>query len=280
MQNRRPMRRTLTAVAGVFALSLSLSAIVAQADAHGFGRGWHHGFFGRNAIVTGTVTSVGNGSFGANAYVLTPGAGGGGASTATTPVTITEGSNTKVVVLGQSGITVGDTFYATYRGESSTTPITTLVTGTPSKIFATVQAPSTLYAFVGTVTGTDTASSPETVSVNVTESTPTGLFTGTDTFDVGPGTFVFGGPGGSLFGSLSNVSTGDVVAGGLVSTGGQTASAIEADPLEALVDFPASSSSSSSPAALRHVRREDLKKAMKLLRKDRIRLGGAKHKKH
>jgi hypothetical protein len=408
-----------------------------QAGAHGFGRGWHHGFFGQNAIVTGTVTSVGNGSFGANAYLLTPGAGGGSASTTTTPVTITEGTNTKVAVLGQSGVTVGDTFYATYKGESSTTPIATLVAGTPSKVFAfvaptpqvevsgvitavspttdqftatasvaqprfggspwsppthgpimggpvsqagtsgtsysyggnvggsygfagssarvahdshsrwgggsttgtpnttvttdsattfdvngtsgltigsvavgdtftatfdgtpsesladivanpalsvtahtaTTHAQNTLYAFVGTVSGTDTTTSPETVSVNVTESTPTGLFTGTDTFDVGPSTFVLGGAGGSLLGSLSNIATGDVIAGGLVSTGSQAASAIEADPLQVLVDFPASSSSSTSAAALRHARRADLKKAMKLLRKDRDRFGG-KHKKH
>jgi hypothetical protein len=432
------MRTKMTAVAGVLALSLSLSAMVGQASAHGSGRGGHRGFFGKNAIVTGTVTSVGDGTFGANAYVLAPGAGGGNASATTTPVTIAEGTNTKVVTFGQSGITVGDTFFATYKGESSTTPISTLVAGTPSKIFAfvaptpqvevsgvitaisatgdqftatasvaqprfggspwnpphgpimgtnhgggpsspggvsgtgysyggkvggsygfsgsrrgkvahngrshggsvpttvtpdttittdsattfdvngnnsltfsslavgdtftatfdgtpsesladivanpalsvTAYVPNALYAFVGTVTGTDTTSSPETVSVNVTGSTPAGLFTGTDTFDIGPGTFVLGGAGGSLLGSLGNVTTGDVVAGGLVTTGGQAASAIEADPLQALVDFSASSPSSSSAASLRRIRRADLKKAMELLRKDRVKGGGRKHKKH
>jgi hypothetical protein len=396
------MRRKLTAVAGVLVLSLSLSAIVAQAGAHGFGRGWHHGSFGQGAVLTGTVTSLGTGSFDANAYVLTPGAGGSSASATTTPVTITEGTETKVVSVGQSGVTVGDTFYATYAGQPSTTPIATLVAGTPSKIFAfvaptpevevsgvitavnptsdqftataslvqgngggspwtpqsgrgfgrhshakvahgtrshcergssngtpntiittdsattfnvggtggstinalavgqrftatfdgtpsesladvisnpansvtaeTAQTPSSLYAFVGTVTATDTSSSPETVTATVTESTPSGLFTGTDTFDVGSSTFVFGG-GGSL-GSLSSVSVGDVVAGGLFSTPGQTAGAIEADPLQVLIDFPASSSSSSSAAVLHHAQRVELRKAMRLLRKERIGVGG------
>jgi hypothetical protein len=431
------LRLKITVMAGV--LALALTATVAQAGAHSFARDWHHGFFGQNAIVTGTVSSVGNGSFGANAYVLTPGAGGSSTTPTTTPVTITEGTNTKVVVLGQSGLAIGDTFYAIYTGESSTTPILTLVGGTPSKIFAfvaptpevevsgvittapttgdpdqftataavvepphggspwspppvggpiggpispgpiaqpgawgggysyggqvggsygfadstgvrphssrshcatstatgtpgtvitvdsgtkldingnkttatvgelavgqkftatfdgtptetltaivanpalsvTATTPKALYAFVGTVTATNTTSTPETVSVAVTESLPTGLFTGTDTFDVGPGTFIFGGSSSSLFGSLSNVAVGDVVAGGLVSTGGQAASAIEADPLQVLVDFPDPSSSSSSSAAVRHLRANDLRKALKLLGKDSKKSG--KHQKH
>jgi hypothetical protein len=431
------LRLKLTVMTGV--LALLLSATVAQAGAHSFARDWHHGFFGQNAIVTGTITSVGSGSFGASAYVLTPGAGGSSTTPTTTPVTITEGANTKIVVLGQSGLTVGDTFYATYKDESSATPIATLVGGTPSKIFAFVAptpevevsgvitaapttgdpdqftatasvvepphggsawtpppvggpirpvggpvsaggawgggysyggqvggsygfagapavrphssrshcatsttagtagtvitvdsgtkldingntttatvgelavgqkftatfdgtptetlaaivanpalsivatTPKALYAFVGTVTATNTTSTPETVSVAVTQSLPTGLFTGTDTFDVGPGTFVFGGSSSSLFGSLSNVTVGDVVAGGLVSTGGQAASAVEADPLQVLVDFPASSSSSSaSSAAVRHLRAADFKKALRLLGKDSKKSGKKHHKK-
>jgi hypothetical protein len=403
------MRRKFLVIAGLMALVLSMTA--AGAQAHGLSRHWAHGFYAENAIVTGTVTSVGASSFVANAYVLTPGAGG--ASTPTpTSVTINEGVDTKILVLGQSGLQAGDTFYATYAGQPSSTPIATLVSGDPSKIFAFVaptpevevsgvitaaptssdpdqfvatasvvqpihggapwrpisgpvfggqhpgtqgsiqrahhsgassspsasgtpdttitvgsstsfdincnksatvtdlaagqtftavfdgtpdetlaeivanpavsvsaKTPKSLYAFEGTVTATDATSSPETVSVAVTESTPTGLFTGTDTFDVGPSTFVFGGPSGSLFGSLSDVSVGDVVAGGLVGPGGQTASAIEAQPLQVLVDFPASSSSSTSSAAqLQRLRRADLRKAEKLLGKHQK--STKKHKTH
>jgi hypothetical protein len=428
-------------------LALSLSAFAAQADAHGIAHHWGRGFFGQNAIVTGTVTATGTSSFTANAYVLTPGAGGSSATPTTTTVTIAEGANTKIIVLGQSGIQTGDTFYATYAGQSSSTPIATLVAGDPSKIFAyaaptpevevsgvitaaptsadpdqltatayvvtpvhvggpwrpiggpvrpiagpvlggqvgggqnggavqsgsggqsgnwggsynygnkvgggygftgysrqahdagsanqgtpnttitvdvattftvncnphstvsdlaagqtftatfdgtpsetlaqivanpalsiVARTPHALYAFVGTVTGTDTTTTPETVSVNVSESTPTGLFTGTDTFDVGPNTFVFGGPNGSLFGSLGDLSVGDVVAGGLISQGGQTASAVESDPLQVLVDFPTSSSSSSSAAQVSHQRAADLRKALKLLGKHAT--TDKKHKKH
>jgi hypothetical protein len=308
MRNRRPTKRTLTAVVSVLALSLSLSATAAQAGAHGFGRNRHHGIFGQNAIVSGVITAISGGGdqFTATASVAPPGFGGSawrggrfggspwrgghhtrshcdrGATTGTPDTTITTNDATTFDVNGTSGLTiaslaVGDTFTATFAG----TPGESLadIVANPA-LSVTAQTPNTLYAFVGTVTATDTTSSPETVSVSITGSTPTGLFTGTDTFDVGPGTFVLGGAGGSLLGSLSNVAVGDVVAGGLVATGGQTAAAIEADPLRVLVDFPAGSSSSAGTAALRHLRRTDLDRAMRLLRKDRARFGGAQHKKH
>jgi hypothetical protein len=73
--------------------------------------------------------------------------------------------------------------------------------------------PGTLYAFVGTVSSTTSGS----VTVDVTSSIPSGLLVGTDTFSVGPQTLVFGNSNSSLLGSPSNVSPGDVVAGGLIA---------------------------------------------------------------
>lgn len=82
---------------------------------------------------------------------------------------------------------------------------------------------------------------------------------------------MFGDSNSSVFGSISGVSVGDVVAGGLVGLGGQTASAIEADPLSVLVDFPASSGSTpsaTSGTSTAQVRSAAMKKALKLLGKD------------
>ncbi len=143
------MKRTLTIMAGVLALALSVS--IAQAGAHVLPHNWHHGFFAKNAVVTGTVTAVGTGSFTANAYVLAPGAGGYGATPTETSVTINEGATTKVAVFGQSGVAVGDTFYADYPGQNNTTPITTITGGTPSNIFAFV-APTPEVEVSGVIT--------------------------------------------------------------------------------------------------------------------------------
>lgn len=449
------MRRRLAFLTGV--LALSLAAAVAQADAHGLRRDWHDGFFARNAIVTGTVTAVGNGSFTANAYVMTPGAGDSSATPATTSVTINENAETKVVVLGQSALQAGDTFYATYVGQSSSTPISTIVSGDAARVLAyaaptprvevrgvitaaptsgdpdqftataavvaplrvgglykpivarpvagppasgipvsgthagtggampaaggtapaqnwghaysyrnqvggsygfaqstapgdgalvsaktpnttitvdsntkllvdgvsepvsdlavgqtftavfngtpdealsqivsgpalsvtahtlgaRVTTPHSLYAFVGTVTATNTTSSPETVSVAVTESRPTGLLSGTETFAIAPTTFVFGGKAGSMFGSLSSVKVGDVVAGGLIASTGQTAAAVQAAPLKVLVDLPAASATNTAAATavqIAHLRREELRRTMRLLHRDAV--ADKRHEKH
>jgi hypothetical protein len=421
-------------------LAVAIAMPVAQASAHGrVSHGFYgHGFYASNAIVSGTVTSLGTGSFDADAYVVTPGPGNSGPPSPTPGATILVGSSTKVITYGDSGIKAGDAFYAVYKGVSSSTTLATLETDTPSVVYAyvaptpevevrgvvttapasgsdqftatayvvtpphpepygwgdpggpqpgyssqnasfgqgysygggigggygwggaavrgpalrsyclpvgtpvsqgtpdttittdtstsitingkadqpvsdladgdtftavfdgtpndplstitatpaisitawTPPTPYALYAFVGTVAATTApaGTTPGSISVTVTSSDPSGLFTGTDKFTVGPTTLVFGDSTSSLFGSLSGVSVGDVVAGGLISQGGQTASAIEADPLQILVDFPAAVTPGVTTASIRH---RDLKKALALLGKEKVKLDkhGKKHKK-
>lgn len=84
------------------------------------------------------------------------------------------------------------------------------------------------------------------ISVNVTDSLPNGLLSGTDTFDVGSQTIVLGNSSSTLVGSLRDLSTGEVVAGGMITA---SAGTIESTPLEVLVDFPQSSSSANAEKA-------------------------------
>lgn len=135
--HRGRLKRLSLALLPALALTCALS--VGAASAHGhhrFGGGWHHGFWGDNAVVAGTITSVGTGSFGANAYVVTPGAGNSGTTPTTTAATILTGSTTKVITQGQSGLTKGDDFYAVYRGVPAGTPLATLENDTPSFVYA------------------------------------------------------------------------------------------------------------------------------------------------
>jgi hypothetical protein len=430
-------------------------AVPVAASAHGGGHpgGFgHHGFWANDAAVAGTVTSVGAGSFGANAYALTPGAGNSSAAPAATAVTIQLGAGTKVLTAGRSGIAVGDDFYAIYKGVPAGTALATLASGTPSKVYAFaaptpqvevkgvitsapaggsdsftatayVMAPehffpgggwgnggghdhpgngdagagksnggsgpsrnsgfsyscggkvggsygysgkpghlrgahlrgahvrshclpgstpvsdgtpgtvitidsstqimisgpsasvsnlavgddftaaydgtpdeslatitstpalsveawapldgNSPYAFAGTVSGTDTTAG--TVTVNVTSPVPNGLLSGTDTFDVGSQTIVLvlGNSGSTLVGSLGSVTTGDVVAGGLIAPSGASASTIESMPLQVLVDFPPSSSSATGQQA--SIRRAE-RRALKLLRREKAKYGHHKKK--
>lgn len=392
------------------ALAIVCALPVAAAGAHyrhHFGGFLHHGFWADDAAVAGTVTSVGSGNFAANAYAITPGAGNSSSTPSGTAVTITLGTQTKVVTAGQSGIAAGDDFYAVYEGVPADTPLSTLASDTPTVVYAyaaptpevevkgvittapgggsdsftatayvvapehffpvrmgtgpvargsaqvssarlrgarlrshclpvttpvsdgtpgtvittdsstqitidgqsspvsnlavgdyftavydgtpdeslstitstpaqsvSAWAPFTgdsLYAFVGTVTGTDTTNG--TVSVNVTRSFPNGLFSGADTFDVGSQTIVLGNSGSTLFGSLGNVQTGDVVAGGLIAPSGESAATVESTPLQVLVDFPQPSSSNSSATAQRASVRRAEHRALRLLRREKAKYG-------
>jgi hypothetical protein len=177
---------------------------------------------------------------------------------AMTQVTITTNSSTRIAVNGQpamvGALQTGDRFVALFSGSSSDT-IQTLTASPALAVFAhTPPTPKQLYAFVGTVTMVNNATSgPGSVTVTVADSYPSGFFTSPATFTVGPNTLILGGnsaTGNGLFGgSLSNVSVGDTVTGALVAPAGETAAQVEALPLAALLDFPASSASTTTPAA-------------------------------
>lgn len=190
------------------------------------------------------------------------GMGGDDSSSSTTPPTV-------------SDLVAGTRFIALFPG-SSTDPITTIVNNPATAIFAEI--PKQFYAFVGTVTGTTagTSTTPGSVTVSVSDSMPSGLFaTGSSATFTVSGTMIIGGSGASsgfslkdLFGgSLSNVSTGDMVTGGLIGPGGLTATQVESTPLMFLLDFPAPSASSSSSAA-----QKALKETMDLLHGGKVKL--------
>jgi hypothetical protein len=177
---------------------------VAAASAHGVGRDrfWHEGFRDNKAVITGTITSVGTGSFGANAYAVTPGAGNASATPATAPVTITVGSATKVVTAGQSGLTVGDTFYAVYTGVSDSTPLSTLAGDTPAAIYA-FMAPTPEVVVKGIVT-TAPASGSDSFSATTFVVTPLHFMGGGGAFKPGTsfkgGSYTYGGHVGGSYG--------------------------------------------------------------------------------
>lgn len=398
------MKHRLLAIAMVAAMAV---AFTAQASADGsYGDSQSQGYFSEHAVVSGTVTSASSTSFNADAYVVMPGDHGSSSTPTTTPVTITPGPSTKLIVDGKpvadlSSVQSGDTFYAVYEGVSATTDIATITGGTPEFVTAfmaptptfvvrgvitsaptvanpdqftataaivrpcghgdhgfgrfrhrrdgvgygygcridgfwmghqaggkygyrirhrhdhahvagrqahhrrhhrhhrhlrahdltapttgvviTVSAttnfdvngnrnatasdlavgqrfvavfpglpsaaslaalppalsvyartPEQRYGFIGTVVSTDTQATPNTITVNVTNSEPDGMFSGVTTFTVGADTRLFttSGP------SLGNVQAGDTVAGGVIAPPGETASQIEGTPLGFLVDRP------------------------------------------
>jgi hypothetical protein len=216
----------------------------------------------------------------------------------TTQVTITTNSSTIIRVGGFGGgmmggmggmgaSTTGQTaadlvpgakFVALFSG-SPTATIQTLVASPATAVYA--QVPKQFYAFVGTVSATSTTAG--TIAVDVTRSLPSGLVAGgtSATFAVGSHTLIIGGSsltgggsgaglfGGLFGGSLSDVSTGDMVAGGLIGNAGLTAAQVQATPLMFLLDLPAPTAGTSTTASAAN---KALKETMKVLHGAKIKV--------
>jgi hypothetical protein len=208
-------------------------------------------------------------------------------SPTTTPVVITPGATTLVLVNGQphGAVSAGDKFLALYSG-SPTDSIQALTAGTPLAIFDhTPPKPKQLYAFVGTVTGVDTTAG--TVTVKVSNSLPSTLVPAGSPavpFTVGSDTLVLGGSnaGGLFGGSLGNVSPGDIVAGGLVAPEGDTLAQVEALPLKILLDIPVptTSTGTTTMTARAKARAKALKEALSLLEGKKVARGKSHSHKH
>jgi hypothetical protein len=177
--------------------------------------------------------------------------GGSSTTPATTPVTITTDANTNITVNDSTGtvgdMKPGDHFVAFFNG-SPTDPIGTLVANPALAVFDHTPPPQKqVYAFVGTVTGTDTTN-------------------GTVTLTVSADTLILGGTSSSGFGNtLANVSNGDIVAGGLIGPQGDTLTQVEALPLQVLLDLPVPSGSNVTASAKTKAKQNALKQALKLL---------------
>jgi hypothetical protein len=154
------------------------------------------------------------------------------------------GGSTKLTVKGSPNATIGSLmtgqhFIAVFSG--SPTEGLTMLTASPAlSIFAwpapTPPTTPSVYGFIGTVTATSTAS--DTVTVNVSMALPSGLVpsgSSPQTFTLNGGTHVITSSGGAS--TLSAVSVGDTVVGGLVAPSGETLAQIEATPLQLLLDF-------------------------------------------
>jgi hypothetical protein len=308
------MRRSLVAL--IAALPLALGAGVAQA--HGPGH-WGDEGSGPSAqpvvAVAGTVVSVdpGTSSFVANAFVPSgdgpgwghhngPGDGRGhggpgrfgddfappwGTAPTTQPVTITTNGATTFRVDGTTGtissLAAGDRFVSLFSGTPGDS-LTTLLAGPALKVSAhAARAQHQLYAFVGTVSGV--SATADTVSVQVTNSVPSGLVGSADnpaTFTLSPETLVLGGAttNGLFGGSLSDVAVGDVVAGGLVGTTGETLSQVESSPLQVLIDFPAASISTPTATVAKQAKAKALSQALALFGYKTHKTHGKKHSAH
>ncbi len=196
----------------------------------------------------------------------------GGGLPSLTPVTIPTDSSTTFRVDGQDAtladLAPGDRFVALFNGSPGDS-LQTLVASPAVAVFAhTPPMQHQLYAFVGTVTGVDTTGG--TVTVQVSNSLPSGFVpagSNPATFTVSPSTMILGGSStnGLFGGALSDVSMGDVVAGGLIGPAGETLSQVESSPLQVLVDFPAAATPSVKSASMRRtVRQRALSQALAL----------------
>jgi hypothetical protein len=294
------MRRVVIAVVAFMSLGFGSAVALAHGQGGPGGGGQNWGGGGQSSpkvAVAGTIVSVDttNNTIVANAYELGQrqrgwqNYGGNGGhrfgshghgfrshsrregpndAPATTQVTIST-TGTTITINGQpgtlGGLGMGDTFRALFNG-SPGTDITTLVANPP--VWLSARVPPQLYAFVGTVTSTTPATSGPggTVDVDVTNSLPSGLIAPGTTvpFTVGPDTLILGGNAtdGLFGGTFGGISTGDVVAGGLVAAAGDTVTQIESIDLRLLIDF---GSGGATPAIKQSTKAKALKRAAKLL---------------
>ena len=263
---------------------------------------------------TGGTGGTGGSGSGFPGFPGFPGFGSGTPTAPTTPttptttqVTITTNASTTIFVApgfgsmggmgGMGGMSKGMTsmsgtvsnlvpgakFLAFFPGSSSDT-IQTLVANPATAILA--QVPEQFYAFVGTVTSTDTTAG--TVTVNAMRTLPSGLVANgsSATFTVGSHTFIIGGSsltgsghglfGGLFGGSLSGVSQGDIVAGGLIGPAGMTATQIEAAPLMFLLDLPAPAAGTGTTTTT-SAERKALNEVKKLLHGGKVKLERHRH---
>ncbi|MGH2871652.1 MAG: hypothetical protein ACRDL5_04225 [Solirubrobacteraceae bacterium] len=193
---------------------------------------------------------------------------------AATQVTITTNTSTKVKVDGRAEsvaqLAQGDRFVALLAGSRGDS-LQTLVSNPAVAVYAhTPPANRQLYAFVGTVTAVNPAASGGgTIGVQVTESIPSGLVPAASnpaTFTISTQTLVLGGSdaNGLFGGSINDFAIGDVVAGGLIGTSGETLTQVESTPLQAAIDFPAAPAGTQTAASVRHARAKALSQAMAL----------------
>jgi hypothetical protein len=296
------MRRTVVAL--IAALPLTLGAGVAQAHGSGPWGGGGDGPSTQAVAVAGTVVSVdpATSSFVATTFVPAgdgpgwghgaPGGGGPtgdrgstgddhgdqhgqlppwGATPATQQVTITTNGSTAFRVNGRdgtiSGLAAGDRFVALLPGSRGDS-LQTLVANPALSVYAhTPPAQRQLYAFVGTVNSVNTTA--DTVTVQVSNSIPSGLVAAAGnpaTFTLSAHTLVLGGStaNGLSGGSLGNVAAGDVVAGGLIGTVGETLSQVESSPLQVLIDFPPASGATPTAIAAKTAKAKALSQALTL----------------
>jgi hypothetical protein len=217
----------------------------------------------------GPVNSPGGGGYGPGGRSPSPFAADFSTSAPTlTPVTITTTSATILRVEGSGssdtlgGLTAGDEFLATFAGSPSDA-LTTIVS-TPALSVSAHTPPTArqVYAFVGTVTAVDTTGTPNTVTVSVTDSLPGGLVasgSAPQTFTVSDATEILGGSttDGLSGGTRADVATNDTVAGVLAGATGETLAQVESSPLQVLIDFPATSTTSTTTATANRTRALD-----------------------
>ena len=242
------MRRIVITLLAAFPLTLGAAA--ASARPHPRADGSRFGPMVSGSVVSTDATDA---SFVASVVVPSPGGGGTGSggglptlaanADTTTQVTVTTDGRTRIRVNGRSGgvadMSAGDNFVAQFRGGPKRS-LTALVSQPAAAVVD--RTPRQLFAFVGNVTGVDTAGG--TITVAVSRSLPANLVPAGSppvTFTVSPTTLILGGSGGSgLFGgSLATVSNGDLVAGGLVGRAGETLDQVQDAPLQVLLDLPA-----------------------------------------